>query len=117
MTPQVKISDVAIWIKHVESPELQERLRQLRDEEYINLETDGVVGRWKRMRTGSDGRPTEAIKPDGSMKDVWRDWYKNRRGEVVPVRDVRLADDYLSNISTLFPEWDSKEDEDAFRDL
>ena len=117
MVPQVRISDIAIWFKHVESPDLQARLRSLRDEEYINLETDGVVGRWVRMKTGKDGRPTEAIRPEGSMKDVWGKWYNSRRGETVPLREVRLADDYLKNISTLFPEWDSKEDEEACRDL
>ncbi|WP_438748039.1 hypothetical protein [Pararhizobium sp. O133] len=117
MTLQVKISDIAIWFKHVESPQLRERLRALPDEEYINLETDGVVGRWIRMKTGKDGRPTEAIRPEGSMKRVWSDWFKNRRGELVSIREVQLADDYLINVSKLFEEWDSPEDEAAFRDL
>ncbi|MFC3076272.1 hypothetical protein [Shinella pollutisoli] len=117
MVPQVRISDVAIWFNHIESPELQARLRKLRDGEYINLEADGVVGRWIRMNTGKDGRPTEAIRPDGSMKDVWRQWYKTRRGEKIQLREARLADDYLKNIAPLFPEWESDEDEEAFRDL
>lgn len=117
MTTQVRISDVAIWIKHVEGPRLRERLKGMRDEEYINLEADGVVGRWVRMRTGKDGRPTEAIKPDGSMKGVWSNWYRTRRGETIDIREVRLADDYLANIASLFPEWESDADEEAFRDL
>ncbi len=117
MTTQVRISDVAIWIKHVEGNELRDRLRAMRDEEYINLEADGVVGRWIRMRTGKDGRPTEAIRPEGSMKEVWSNWYRERRGQTIDLREVRLADDYIANVAPLFPEWESEEDEAAFRDL
>jgi len=51
------------------------------------------------------------------MKKVWNDWYKNRRGELVSIREVKLADDYLVNVSKLFVEWESPEDEEAFRDL
>jgi hypothetical protein len=68
MVPQVKISDIAIWIKHVENPQLRARLKALPDEEFINLETDGVIGRWVRMKSGKDGRPTEGIRPDGNIK-------------------------------------------------
>lgn len=117
MVPQVKISDIAIWIKHVENPQLRARLKALPDEEFINLETDGIIGRWVRMKTGKDGRPTEGIRPDGNMKKVWNDWYKTRRGELVSIREVQFADDYLVNVSKLFVEWDSPEDEEAFRDL
>jgi hypothetical protein len=69
------------------------------------------------MKTGKDGRPTEGIRPDGNMKRVWSDWYKNRRGELISIREVQLADDYLIKVSKLFVEWDSPEDEEAFRDL
>lgn len=117
MIPQVRIADIAIWFKHVESPELQQRLRALRDDEYINLEADGVVGRWVRMRTGRDGRPTEAIRPDGNMKNVWGNWFRERRGDLIPLREVQVKDDYLATIASLFPEWESPEDEQAFRDL
>ncbi len=117
MVPQVKISDIAIWIKHVENPQLRARLKALPDEEFINLETDGVIGRWVRMKSGKDGRPTEGIRPDGNIKKVWNHWYKTRRGELVSIREVQFADDYLVNVSKLFIEWDSPEDEEAFRDL
>lgn len=40
----VEISDVAIWIKHIDQRDLQIRLRSLREDETIDLETDGVVG-------------------------------------------------------------------------
>ncbi|MCM2477474.1 hypothetical protein HGO38_28920 [Rhizobium sp. CG5] len=117
MEPRIKIADTAIWFKHVDSIELQTRLRTMRAEEGIHLEADGVIGRWVRMKTGKDGRPTDAIRPDGSMKEIWSEWYRTRRGEVISLREVRMSDDYLRNIASLFPEWDSKEDDEAFRDL
>ena len=117
MVPQVQIADVAIWFKHIESDRLRDRLRHLSDNEQINLEADGVVGLWVRMRTGRDGRPTEAIRPEGPMKLVWSEWYRKRKGELIPLREVKFADDYLANVSSLFPEWESAEDEEAFRDL
>jgi hypothetical protein len=117
MQPQVRLTDFAIWFKHVEGTDLVYRLRDLKDEEEISLEIDGVVGRWKRMKTGTDGRPTEGIRPHGSMKTVWNDWYRRRRGETLALREVRIADDYLTSVAKLFPEWESPEDEEAFRDL
>ena len=104
MDDLIRIEDHTIWFKHVHQPALLERLRQLRDDEEISLEADGVVGRWKRMRTGKDGRPTEAIKPDGAMKKVWNDWYKTRKGEMIELREAVLADDYLAAGSALFPQ-------------
>jgi len=46
MVPQVKISDIAIWIKHVESPQLRERLKALPDES---------LSIWKRMALSAAG--------------------------------------------------------------
>lgn len=117
METAIKIADHTIWFKHVNEPKLRERLNNLHDEEEINLEVGGVIGRWKRMRTGKDGRRTDAIKPDGAMKKVWNDWYRTRKGEELVVREISLADDYLAAGSTLFSEWNSSEDDEAFRDL
>ncbi len=117
MQPRVKITDVAIWFKHIESPRLRDRLQALKDDEEVSLEVGGVVGRWRRMKTGVDGRPTDGIRPHGSMKDVWNGWFKERRGDLLSVREVVVADDYLASATSLFPEWESPEDEAAFRDL
>jgi hypothetical protein len=117
MTPQVDISDVAIWIKHVHHEPLKMRLRELPDNAVITLEVDGVVGNWIRMKTGKDGRPTEAIRPYGPMKQIWSEWYRNRRGRAVPIREIQVADTYLKSVSGQFSEWDSPEDNEAFRDL
>lgn len=117
MNAHVILTDFAIWFKHVEGDTLVLRLRELKAEEEISLEVDGVVGRWIRMKTGSDGRPTEGIRPHGSMKKVWSGWYKKRRGNTLALREVPVADGYLAAVSKLFPEWESPEDEEAFRDL
>jgi hypothetical protein len=113
----LEISDVAIWFKHLHAPRLVERLRNLRPEEEVSLEADGVVGRWRRMKTGKDGREVFAIRPVGSMKSIWNKWFKQRKGDIIEVREVTVADDYLAAASTLFSEWASPEDEEAFRDL
>jgi hypothetical protein len=118
MGTQVRIEDHFIWFKHVDDPYLLQRLRNLRDEEVINLEAGGVVGRWKRMKTGKDGRPTDAIKPEGEMKRVWNDWFRAHKGRPIELREAVIADDYLAAGSKLFAsEWNSPEDEEAFRDL
>ncbi len=115
--PRVMINDVAIWFRHVENTDLRKRMMALEDGEAINLEIDGVLGSWLGMKTGKDGRPTEALKPEGAMKEVWSKWYKHRKGERVSIREVRTEDSYLVSISSLFPEWESPEDEAAFHDL
>ncbi len=117
MNPYVTIRDHVIWIKHVHSPALQERLLNLADDEQIDLETDGVVGRWARMRTGTDGRATEAIRPMDSMKEIWNMWFKHRRGAKVAMQEVHRSDNYLKTLASQFPEWESTEDEKAFHDL
>jgi len=113
----IRIEDRTIWFKHVAEPHLRERLESLKEEEAITLEIDGVIGRWKRMKKGKNPEPTRGIKPDGAMKKVWNTWFENRRGETVEMREAMLADDYLAASSALFSEWNSPEDEEAFRDL
>lgn len=114
---KVKISDNSIWLKHIENDTpLRSRLKALRPGETVELEVGGIVGRWERMRDGKDGRPTEGIKPIESMRDVWLKMQRER-GRVVEVRQVLLADSYLAALSDTLDEWNSPEDEEAFRDL
>ena len=113
----VKIADVAIWIKHVPSARLRDRLKALREGDEITLETDGIVGSWQRMKTGNDGREVYGIKPVGTIKPIWNGWFKARRGESIPIREAVVADEYLAAASTLFSEWSGPEDEENFRDL
>ncbi|MEJ0013568.1 MAG: hypothetical protein WDM94_13295 [Bauldia sp.] len=114
----IKINDDAIWIKGIEGdPGLQERIRGLRPRQVLDLEVDGVVGQWERMRDGSDGRPTLGIKPIGKMREVWSRLRQSATQKVVPLREVVTADSYLTALPATLGEWDSKEDDEAYRDL
>jgi hypothetical protein len=113
----VEIRDDTMWAKQIEGAKgLKERIVTLTPGEVIELEVDGIVGRWEKMRNGKDGRPTPGIKPIGPMKQIWKR-FQSRRGEVVEVREVKTADAYLAALSETLTEWNSKEDEEAFRDL
>jgi len=117
MQGNVRIEDHVLWFKQVLSRDLRERLAKLATDEEIALAAEGVVGKWKRMRPYPDGTATEGIKPVGGMKRIWNGWYAERKGSLLQVSEVTLADDYLSAGSALFSEWLSPEDEEAFRDL
>jgi hypothetical protein len=114
---KVRISDNSIWLKHIEDDRpLRERLARLKPGQIVDLEVAGVAGRWERMKDGADGRPTEGIKPIDKMKRVWTAMQRER-GRVVEVRQVVPVDSYLAALVPTLSEWDSPEDEAAFRDL
>jgi len=113
----VEIRDDAVWAKQIEgSKALKDRIVTLAPGDIVELEVDGIVGKWERMRNGKDGRPTMGIKPVGPMREIWKQW-QSRRGEIVEVREVHKADSYLAALSGTLSEWNSPEDEEAFRDL
>lgn len=113
----VEIKDSVVWFKDIHSAVLLHQLVALPPEAEVTLMADQVIGPWLRMRSGPDGRPTLGIKPAGSMKKVWADWYKTRRGDYITLRAVTMSDDYLAALAPLFTEWTSPEDEAAFGDL
>lgn len=114
---KVKIQDDAIWVKHIEGdPRLGDRIAKLPAGQIIDLEIDGIVGRWQKMRDGRDGRPTSGIKPIEAMRDVWAR-FRRETGRVVNIREVKTADSYLAMVESTLSEWDSPEDEAAYRDL
>ena len=114
----IKISDSNIWAKHIEDdPSLKERILNLAPGAVIELEVGGVAGRWAKANTGKDGRSTDAIKPVGTMKEVWKNFFHTRHGAFVTIRQTQLADSYLAALRGTLSEWDSPEDEEAFRDL
>jgi hypothetical protein len=114
---KVKVVDDAIWLRHIEGDQrLQQRIRKLHAGEVLDLEIDGVVGRWERMRDGKDGRPTLGIRPIDAMRQVWARLRRDS-GRIVDVREVVTADNYLASLTPLLSEWDSPEDERAYRDL
>lgn len=114
---KVKVRDDAIWVKHIEGDALLgAKIGGLRAGQVIDLEVDGIVGRWEKMRDGRDGRPTSGIKPIEAMRDVWAR-FRREPARVVDVREVPKADTYLAMIETTLSEWDSPEDEAAYLDL
>jgi hypothetical protein len=114
---KVAIRDNSIWLRHVEGdPALTARLAELLPGATIDLEVDGIVGRWERMKAGKDGRTTEGIKPIAEMRQVWAAMQR-QRGRIVDIREVRMADSYLASLGPLLSEWESPEDEAAYRDL
>jgi len=105
------------WAKQIEGGKaLKDRISALRPGDVIELEVDGIVGRWEKMRDGKDGRPTLGVKPIGPMREIWKR-FQSRRGELVQVREARTADAYLEALTSTLTEWNSPEDEEAFRDL
>jgi hypothetical protein len=114
---KVTIKDDAIWLKHIDGdPRLKQRLQDLAADSIIDLEIDGIVGRWQRMKVGKDGRPTPGIKPIEAMRDVWARM-RQQPGRVVDIREVLTADSYLASLTAVMSEWDSPEDELAYSDL
>lgn len=113
----LKIGDDLLWAKHIEGDkELRERIINLPASSSIDLEVDGIVGQWEKAKTGKDGRATDAIKPIGPMRVIWKR-FQARRGDIVKIRETRTADSYLKAISETLTEWNSAADEEAFRDL
>jgi len=114
----VRLSGDAIWAISVEGDNaLKDRILALASGDTIELEIDGIVGAWEKMKTGRDGRATNAIRPVGPMRDIWRSM-QSRKGEFLEVRAPRPMDPYTACMwSSLAEEWNSPEDEEAFRDL
>jgi hypothetical protein len=91
----VEIRDYSLWVKHVRgSNELARMLEGLRAGETIRLSIDGHRGVWQKKEDGSNGVPTQGLKPLGEMRDLWFRWFKERRGEMVKiVLDEALSGD------------------------
>jgi hypothetical protein len=116
----VKISDNSIWAKHVDNgADIQRRILDLAENSPIALQIDGNVVLFRKMRNGSDGRPTAGIRPDESSKAFWNKLYSERRGERVPIAlaITPVADPYLESMTHLLIEWDSPSDNAAYNDL
>jgi len=113
----LEIRDDSIWVRHIDGDKsLRDRLAALRPDDTIELDVGGIVGSWQKMKTGKDGRPTSGLKPVGPMREVWKRM-QARRGEIVPIRVVATVQTYLAALTPLMNEWESPEDDEAYRDL
>ena len=88
----VTVKDDVIWFSHLsDDPPLLHLLMSLADGEVVRLVIDGVGGEWLRMAAGRDGRPTKGIRPVGAMVEVWRAYYRDRKGQTLQVQVAGVA--------------------------
>ena len=114
---EFEIRDNAIWAKHL-TGRLHDRVMNMEAGAFIELEIDGIVGRWQKMRIGKDGRPTQGLKPVGAMGEIWKTrFFPGRKHEFVTIREARTAETYLEGMTSVLDEWNSTADEEAYRDL
>ena len=69
------------------------------------------------MKTGKGNRPKDAMAlADGIKHATYRQKASQHDGNL-SIPETGRSDVHLEDVATLFPEWDGKEDEKAFRDL
>jgi hypothetical protein len=114
------VRDNALWAKHIENDsELVRRILALPSDAPITLLVDRIPVRFRKMRDGTDGRPTPGLRPEPAFKPFW-DAMQERRGEVVEVSldgGAAVDDPYLSSLEPLLGEWTSPEDAKAYDGL
>jgi hypothetical protein len=115
------IRDNALWAKHIEGDaRMAERILALPQDAPVTLLIEGAPVRFRKMRDGSDGRPTPGLRPaDPEAKHFW-DAMQERRGERITVSlDAgREQDDpMLASLTALLSEWESPEDAEAYDGL
>ena len=80
---QVRIRDTSLWTKHiVGAPELKEKLEALRAGEKVWLRVDGRRGCFEKMKGGPNG-PMQGFKPVDGTRELWRQLYPSRAGQLV----------------------------------
>lgn len=61
---RVQVRDHALWISHIQGDAtVQAWLESVPGGAIVHLAVDGVPGDWRKMADGSDGRPTQGLKP------------------------------------------------------
>lgn len=116
----VTIRDNSLWTKHIEGDaEIVTRILGLPANAPIRLVIDGSELSFRKMRDGTDGRPTAGLRPDQDSRAAW-DKLLERRGIKVrlhlPDHPV-LIDPYLASLVPLLDEWTSTEDARAYDGL
>ena len=69
------------------------------------------------MKTGKGNRPKDAMALAGGIKDTTGRRKASQHDCNLSIPEAGGSDGYLEDVATLFPEWDSTEEETAFRDL
>ncbi|MDR7037595.1 MULTISPECIES: hypothetical protein [Methylobacterium] len=112
------IRDDVLWARHIEGdPELARTIRTLPADDAIVLRIEGRPVRFRKMRDGRDGRPTEGVRPEPADAAFWRTLVA-RRGAMVTVEpEAGSVDPYLLSLSATLSEWNSPEDAAAYDEL
>jgi hypothetical protein len=120
MPARVTVRDNALWLRHIAgAADLQHRLGQIPANARIALKIDGKRIVFRRMRNGSDGRPTFGLRPDEDYRALWAEIYEKKRGEALSIEEdfVSEIDPYLTGLEPILSEWMTQEDSEAFDDL
>lgn len=83
------VQDTVVWLRHIADDALRARCERLPPGSRIVLDVDGTPIELEKMADGSDGRPTQGLKPVGPSVEAWRRFWPARRGEAVAVREAR----------------------------
>ena len=112
------IRDDVLWARHIEGDaDLARSIRSLPADEIIVLRIEGTPIRFRKMRDGSDGRPTDGVRPEREASDFWRG-LQTRRGAMVTVEpEAPSVDPYLLSLTAILTEWNSPEDAAAYDGL
>ena len=112
------IRDDVVWASHIEGdPELAATIRGLSPDDILVLRIEGRPVRFRKMRDGATGRPTDGVKPDPSEAPFWRQ-LQTRRGAMITVEpEPAKADPYLLSLTATLSEWNSPEDAAAYDGL
>jgi hypothetical protein len=85
-TARIEVRDWSIWTKHVSGDAaLAARLEALPEDSLVTLIVGGKRGQWVKKKDSKTGATTPGLKPIGPMRDIWFDWYKTRRGELLEI--------------------------------
>ncbi|NEU13948.1 hypothetical protein G3T14_17700 [Methylobacterium sp. BTF04] len=112
------IRDDALWARHIEGDAaLAQRIRALPADDAIVLRIEGRPIRFRKMRDGRDGRPTDGVRPDPDFAEFWRA-LQRRRGTMVTIEpETGAIDPYLLSLMATLTEWNSPEDAAAYDGL
>jgi len=112
------LRDEVLRARHIEGdPELARAIRSLSPDEPIVLRIEGQPMRFRKVRDGATGQPTDAISPDDPEAATWRH-LQTRRGATITVeREAPRTDPYLLPLSATLTEWNSPEDAAAYDGL
>lgn len=82
----VQVRDHALWSDDIHGDTaLQQRIRDMREGETIELKVEGITGTWRRLRDGAGGRTGPGVQAEGLAQSKWHELRNERRGGLATV--------------------------------